>query len=678
MSPTVFNFYRPEFTPSGPIEDAGLVAPEAQITNAPEVLNYFNSISTLVNDGDYGGGLTFVPTHPSHPRKVVDELDTLLMAGRLSEPSRQWLTSHYEMALRYTRTKEEDWVYDWEPLHMYANFQFSGSKEECSAQCGCLATDPKCRYPGLGGAPYLCRRWDYNGIECMLYTNRLVLPDAQGFYPRNQLAEDGALKLVMKMLAIAPEYHVTNIHSTHTPRKRLAKADAATSKGRDYKAVVVLYLDGGVDSFNVLVPRSNCSVKRSDGSGRMPHDLFSEYANIRGFARGVRLAHKKEVLLPVNLPTDTTQPCTEFGLHPSLPNLKKMYDEGDVAFIANAGALNEPSTKEEYYDKRQRPAKFPPGLFSHNLMKKNAQTVHANDAGAKGVLGRMAKALGQVQDPLKTAMYSINGFVHMLDAVGTRHTVINPFHSGIQQWKEQEELGYHLDNLTQGAASSVFAETYADLVQESTKTAADLGTKLETVTLDGVTAWPVGNYLGDQLRQVAQLMKVDTTRADKTERAAFFTQQNGFDTHEGYDISAHMEEMDSALEAFKGEMKHQNLWDKVTVVMVSDFGRTLASNGRGTDHGWGGHYFVAGGNVKGGDMLGVFPERLDEFASDVNVEGGRMLPTTPWDATWHAVAQWWGITDPNLLNEVLPNAHKFPNTTLFTKEQLFQVAKATR
>ena len=106
------------------------------------------------------------------------------------------------------------------------------------------------------------------------------------------------------------------------------------------------------------------------------------------------------------------------------------------------------------------------------------------------------------------------------------------------------------------------------------------------------------------------------------------------------------------------------------VVCVSDFGRTLTSNGQGSDHGWGGNYWVLGGGVKGKQMLGEFPERLAEFESDHNIGRGRVIPTTPWEAVWSAVAEWLGIQD-KVLDKIVPHAKNF-KAGIFKQRDLFR------
>lgn len=113
------------------------------------------------------------------------------------------------------------------------------------------------------------------------------------------------------------------------------------------------------------------------------------------------------------------------------------------------------------------------------------------------------------------------------------------------------------------------------------------------------------------------------------------------------------------------------VWDNVAIVCLSDFGRTLNSNTRGTDHGWGGNYWVAGGKVNGTQMLGKFPHRLTEFQSDVNVGRGRFIPTTPWESVWNAVGEWLEL-DENELCDVLPHKMNFPQEDILSKDQLFE------
>ena len=127
--------------------------------------------------------------------------------------------------------------------------------------------------------------------------------------------------------------------------------------------------------------------------------------------------------------------------------------------------------------------------------------------------------------------------------------------------------------------------------------------------------------------------------------------------------------MNAAVESFVKELKDCDAWDDVVFVTMSDFGRTLTSNGMGTDHGWGGNHVLLGGGVNGKRILGQYPSSLDED-SDVNIGRGRVLPTTSWEAVWHGITQWMDV-DSNQLEAVLPNKINFPDACLFNKGQMF-------
>lgn len=129
-------------------------------------------------------------------------------------------------------------------------------------------------------------------------------------------------------------------------------------------------------------------------------------------------------------------------------------------------------------------------------------------------------------------------------------------------------------------------------------------------------------------------------------------------------------DIDTGLGNFANEMKAQGVWDDVVVLSVSDFGRTLTSNGRGTDHAWGGNHFVAGGKVNGKQMFGKYPAGLTDSA-ETNIGRGRVIPTTPWESVWKGIVQWFGV-GANQLDEVLPNAKNFPADVTFELEELFK------
>lgn len=219
---------------------------------------------------------------------------------------------------------------------------------------------------------------------CELEVNVAQAPNEEGRYLSRPDAEAKALKQTLKLITISPDFHATNFHTTK-PAAR-APQPPQVSKGRKYKAVVVVFLAGGADSFNVVVPHggdaatSDCKRPIKDGAARSrkaevyeEHDFYSEYQT----ERGVTQALTKASLLRVEVPGND-QPCKTFGLHPSFKRIQGLYNDGDAALLANLGGLVEPLTLQEWKDRGKANAKkLPPGVFAHNQMQKNAWTVHA-------------------------------------------------------------------------------------------------------------------------------------------------------------------------------------------------------------------------------------------------------------------------------------------------------------
>ena len=159
-----------------------------------------------------------------------------------------------------------------------------------------------------------------------------------------------------------------------------------------------------------------------------------------------------------------------------------------------------------------------------------------------------------------------------------------------------------------------------------------------------------------------------------SERDLFVVQIGGFDTHSdlGDDLAEKFAIINTALTSFVNEMKRPsvNMWNSVTIVTISDFGRTLTSNGVGTDHAWGGNHVIMGGAVAGGKVHGQYLDDLTDQGSRV-LSRGRVIPTLPWEAMWHGIAEWMGV-EANQMATVLPNVGHFQvGSTLLTQQQLF-------
>lgn len=176
-------------------------------------------------------------------------------------------------------------------------------------------------------------------------------------------------------------------------------------------------------------------------------------------------------------------------------------------------------------------------------------------------------------------------------------------------------------------------------------------------------------HVSNQFKQVAKL--VHARASFKTERAAFVLGLGGFDQHSNFvdNIGEKFTQMNSALDSFVKEMKAQKVWNDVAVLTISEFGRTLSTNGLGTDHAWGGNVHLLGGGVKGSQVLGKYPTSFEK-AGDHNLGRGRMIPSTSWEAIWNGLAEWWGV-EPSRMSTVLPNKKNFPSNEIFTRGELF-------
>ena len=472
-----------------------------------------------------------------------------------------------------------------------------------------------------------------------------------------KLAQEGAteaLRHAQELFTFTSEFHATNLHEPQDHVLRTFRPPTP-SQGRPYKALVYVFLNGGADSWNLLVPHSGCVRPALEPQ----YDLYEQYAAIR-----TRNAIPKDDLLVIDSDSDS-QPCSQFGVHPKMTTLKSIYDEGDAAMLSNVGTLVEPLNREGYWDLR---VPKPPSLYSHSTQSNFVQNVHAHKSpSAKGVLGRILSALSSPSSapPFKVQSYSIAGHTKLLEGGPDPPEMLST--SGPVRLARYAHSRTHLAELTKLESSSVFAETYSRILHESVEKAESMAHALNSdeVTLSTSFGW---STLNKQLEQVARVIGARGTF--QNEREAFFVEDITWDAHQMVDVEAdavsgypkgvHLkwEDLNSALASFVTEMKAQGMWENVTIVMASDFGRALATNGRGTDHGWGGNAFMMGGAVKGG-ILGKYPADLHRDSAARVLTS--VIPTMSYEAVWHGLAQWMGVED-GAMEEVLPNKRNFECT----------------
>ena len=365
------------------------------------------------------------------------------------------------------------------------------------------------------------------------------------------------------------------------------------------------------------------------------------------------------------------QPCTTFGVSKALQRIQELYNDGDAAFFANIGSLVEPLDRTQYQKKLKR---YPADIGAHNSQQMESKAVHARSSKkAKGVLARIIEALTHQKNPYATAGFSMHGIQSIFDG---KYPAAIVGRNGVIELKDQFSHVQYMEKLLASKSQHGFAETFSYLLNRSIVDSANLVGVLETAPKPKKFTSAINN-VERELQNVASVILARAHGGRDKEREVFFVSANGFDSHfesmvPGSGCYQKTAEIDGAIKKFEEEMKAEGIWDDIVIVSSSDFGRKLKGNGGGTDHGWAGHSFIAGGSIRGKQILGKYPSRLDD-SSEQNVfnSGGRFIPTTPWESLWGPVARWFGVDEDQMM-DVLPNAGNFPENVLFEKDVLFE------
>jgi len=620
-SPTVFNFYKPEYQPEGLVQEAGLFAPEAEIATAPSMIGFLNGMTSLIRYGlvscHYGFGNPRT-ADAYNWRNCRETPYDLLCASTTCQTYQSKLETVHDGKLSFALTSGED----------------TGEKVAETLDLLLMAGRASAR------------------------TKRVV---AKAYDEAKAVSTpEAALQEAQRLVVTTSEFHSTaRSHLEDTPRP--ASADIP-SQGRRFKAIVVIYLNGGLDSFNLVVPHSNCTIR--DPATYSPEfqafctatcsgicDLQCEYQYVRGGrmydpaycateeeCTGAAL-HRGD-LDKMTIDAGGTQLCETFATHPSLPTIRQLYEDGDGAFIANMGGLVTPLTRALY---SERPDLHPPGLFGHNTMTRAAQNLHAQSTVAKGILGRIVDGVTRQATPYRSAVYSIHGNPIMVS--GDTNADILDAKSGVMQFTDYAAIADDIDDLLPGNVSvSAVGDTYTKLMKGALRRTEVLGSVLGQATLN--EDWDTGSTgIKQQFMQVAKLIDIRENAALDYERAVYYVNIGGFDSHNNVreTVQTKFEQIDDAIKTFAAELKGKGVWDDTVIVSHSEFARTLTSNGLGTDHAWGGHHFILGGALAGRKIHGEYPESL-ELNSELNLGRGRVLPTRPFEAIWKPVAEWFGVT----------------------------------
>lgn len=441
---------------------------------------------------------------------------------------------------------------------------------------------------------------------------------------------------------------------------RVAGSIAAQTTGGGYRALVCLFASGGNDTFNVLSPYS--------GPSPTAADAYAEYAASRS---DLALTHPQQVqITPDNTPGRT------FGVHHRMPRLAALFAQQKAAFIANVGTLIEPVSNRSQVAQASR--RLPLGLYSHSDQIEQWQTSVPHSRSGVGWAGRMMDLIKELNAERRVSM-NIS-----LDGSNVWQTGVSGAEYAVSPGNDQQPVGgavalsgynagYDANNGFNNAAStavdSQVAATYQNLLQQSYQMkrreameAYEVYSAATQGALPGNVSWP-NTSLGRQLKQVARTIMGRSALG--ASRQTFFVNRGGWDHHSDtlQNQDAMLPEVDAAIGAFMDQLQLLGVENDVTLFSASDFGRTLTSNGRGSDHAWGGNAFVVGGAVKGRKIYGQYPSLAvnPDSGAEVNpldTGRGRLIPTTSCDEYFAEMALWLGVSRSQLAL-VLPNAGNF-------------------
>lgn len=424
-------------------------------------------------------------------------------------------------------------------------------------------------------------------------------------------------------------------------------AAAAQTAPTDYKALVCVFLFGGNDHSNTIIPFDQAS-----------YDAYEMGRRQAGQA-GTSLAVARDTLLQLNATTPSANPSLSgrsIAMRAEMTGLKALYDQGRVAVLANVGPLIVPTTITQY---RQRQVPLPPGLFSHNDQQSTWMTGAREGAriGYGGLLGDMFAGSNQFQNftcmsASGTSVFLSGRSVAQAQFGNNGGVQINALNN--QTLFGGQQVGNRLRAIMTGDRVNTLEKDYNTINQRATEAATALNTALQSfpTTVAPFNAFP-NTGLGNQLRNVARI--IAARNALGVRRQVFFTSIGGFDQHSGL-VAGHgglWNQISAAMSAFYAATDALGVASSVTSFTASDFGRTLDSNGQGSDHSWGAHHLIMGGAVRGAETYGIWPETRLGGPNDVG--RGSLLPTTSVEQYAGTLARWFGVPESSM-TDVVPRA----------------------
>ncbi len=414
---------------------------------------------------------------------------------------------------------------------------------------------------------------------------------------------------------------------------------AQSATGDDYRALVCLFMYGGNDSNNMLIPYDPAA--------------HSRYAQARS-----NLGLQRDTLLPIT-PSNTAG--LSYALHPSMTGMAGLFNgtaarTPKVAWVANTGPLVVPTSKAQW---QARSVPLPDNLFSHSDQQSQWQSA-TYERPSNGWGGRLAERLvpdGSINRGYSVLSVTGGNLWETGDASLSAYKVSSSGRFGFDFYNPTgtDPLSLAITQTLADTHQHLFEQGFVDVMGRSIEVQRILTQALQGTTL--ATVFP-DTGLGNQFKMVARLIAARSKLGLK--KQCFFCSIGGFDTHGEDQLTRQAQllgDISAAVSAFYLATEELAVADKVTTFSASDFGRTFTSNGQGSDHGWGAHHFVVGGAVQGGKLFGTFPEHVVGGPNDSGNQGN-WIPTTSTEAYAATLGRWFGASDA-VLGQVFPRLVNF-------------------
>ena len=451
----------------------------------------------------------------------------------------------------------------------------------------------------------------------------------------------------------------------------------------DYKAMVCIFLAGGNDSNNMIIPIGDPS------TNPVRYDYEMGRTNLS--------LSETDGLHPINIPT-TTQAFKKYyssgispmAIHNSAPEIAQMFNDGDLSFACNVGSLIYPIETRAQYVNNEVP--LPPRLFAHDAQQMQWQTSIADQSGAVGWGGRMADLLhagyngSDSKVSMSVSLAGINTFQKGLNPETSAFALTTEGAKSMSGFGESYSNGYEsggsfdnpiyktskagirlklMDTLMKLTNENLLENQYAQRLVTARKVEDVIGGSIGNADNSGVDFDAIFSNattsLGDQLKMVAKLITGRSALGNR--RQIFYVQVGGYDTHaDQLESQAElMAELSTSLKAFRDALVAADEWQNTVAFTASDFARTFSPNATGTDHAWAGHQLMMGGPVVGGELFGHFPSLKigeAEGSIDADIQRGRWIPSVSVDQYASVIARWFGV-QPSEMDTIFPNLVRF-------------------